>query len=203
MELKDKLVTAINSGNLTGGDLSFANDLLNGKWGLETRGFLTERQALFVDKLYEKATAKKKPAKKLDLTKVYQFLHRARENLKRPRIMLAFPDGKPIKVYLAGNTSRVPGAVNIVTEGEDGALDKWLGRVLESGEWEHRELDKDTEKQTVAVMKRLNDNPQEVVSEYGRLHGFCAFCNRPLEDERSTEVGYGPICAKRWSLPWG
>jgi len=33
--------------------------------------------------------------------------------------------------------------------------------------------------------------------------GNCCFCRRELTDKRSTEVGYGPICADHFSLPWG
>ena len=32
---------------------------------------------------------------------------------------------------------------------------------------------------------------------------MCCFCNRALEDERSTAVGYGPICAGHFGLAWG
>lgn len=31
----------------------------------------------------------------------------------------------------------------------------------------------------------------------------CCYCNQPLEDARSKEVGYGRTCADRWGLPWG
>lgn len=31
----------------------------------------------------------------------------------------------------------------------------------------------------------------------------CCYCNKPLEDQRSKEVGYGATCAVRWGLPWG
>lgn len=29
----------------------------------------------------------------------------------------------------------------------------------------------------------------------------CSFCGLALTDEGSVEVGYGPVCAKRWGLP--
>jgi hypothetical protein len=37
-------------------------------------------------------------------------------------------------------------------------------------------------------------------------HESCMFCMRSLTDEedgRSVEVGYGPICANKYGLPWG
>lgn len=205
MNIGEKLAIALASGKLSPSDQSFGTDLLRGKYGFETRGFLTERQAMFAEKLYEKSQKEDtpNPKVKLDLSNVYAFLLKAKEHLKFPKIMLMLPGGKPLKIYISGQRSRVPNAVNLVTENDDGVLDKWLGRVLPTGEWEHREIEEELEVVTVKLMKRLNKNPQEVVAEHGRLHGYCAFCSRPLEDERSTEVGYGPVCAKKWSLPWG
>jgi hypothetical protein len=33
-------------------------------------------------------------------------------------------------------------------------------------------------------------------------YGICMFCMRGLEDERSVRHNYGPVCAKRFGLPW-
>lgn len=40
-------------------------------------------------------------------------------------------------------------------------------------------------------------------ARFGKTTGRCVFCSRMLTDERSIEVGYGPICAEREGLPWG
>lgn len=37
---------------------------------------------------------------------------------------------------------------------------------------------------------------------FGRTSSFCCYCCRHLEDGRSVEVGYGPVCAKKYNLPW-
>jgi hypothetical protein len=46
-------------------------------------------------------------------------------------------------------------------------------------------------------------NPEEVAARFGKLTGQCCFCGRPLTDERSTDVGYGHVCAKKFGLRWG
>jgi hypothetical protein len=59
---------------------------------------------------------------------------------------------------------------------------------------------------TASIVARLHlfaENPAQVASEYGRLHGRCCFCRLPLTDARSTAVGYGAICAGHYGLPWG
>lgn len=43
----------------------------------------------------------------------------------------------------------------------------------------------------------------EQAAEFGQLYGICMFCWSELTDERSIEVGYGPICASKRGLPWG
>lgn len=42
-----------------------------------------------------------------------------------------------------------------------------------------------------------------IASEYGHATGVCMFCARDLTDDRSIEVGYGPVCAGQRDLPWG
>ena len=38
---------------------------------------------------------------------------------------------------------------------------------------------------------------------FGKTHGYCIACAHDLTDDRSLDVGYGPICAKRYGWPWG
>lgn len=45
--------------------------------------------------------------------------------------------------------------------------------------------------------------PAQVAADYGHRTGRCCFCQRDLSDKRSVDVGYGPICAEKWGLPWG
>ena len=38
---------------------------------------------------------------------------------------------------------------------------------------------------------------------WGHAHDRCVFCSLGLTDERSVAVGYGPVCAGNYGLPWG
>lgn len=38
---------------------------------------------------------------------------------------------------------------------------------------------------------------------FGATTGVCIACAKQLTDGRSTEVGYGPVCAKKYGWPWG
>ncbi len=50
------------------------------------------------------------------------------------------------------------------------------------------------------------DELARIAYEYG-LSGRCMFCARDLTDDRSNPhrggVGYGPVCADKYGLPWG
>lgn len=52
-------------------------------------------------------------------------------------------------------------------------------------------------------LSSLEENPTGFLAQCGRDMDRCCYCNLPLEDCRSKEVGYGPVCAKHWGLPWG
>jgi hypothetical protein len=40
-------------------------------------------------------------------------------------------------------------------------------------------------------------------AEFGHRFGFCIFCGIYLEDDRSVQAGYGPVCARNRGLAWG
>jgi hypothetical protein len=54
-----------------------------------------------------------------------------------------------------------------------------------------------------ATLCKLAANPSKVAGQHGVATGACCFCRRSLTDKRSRSVGYGPICASRFGLPYG
>lgn len=53
------------------------------------------------------------------------------------------------------------------------------------------------------VVAEFNSDPEGVARAYGKRTGNCCFCSRELETKESLAVGYGPICADKFGLPWG
>ena len=41
------------------------------------------------------------------------------------------------------------------------------------------------------------------LARLGRQLGVCQFCGRELVNPESRTLGYGPVCAERYGLPWG
>jgi hypothetical protein len=52
-------------------------------------------------------------------------------------------------------------------------------------------------------LKELNANPAAYVTAYGVMTGNCCFCRHGLQESKSLAMGYGPVCARNYGLPWG
>jgi hypothetical protein len=192
-----------NIANLVIRDQSFAQSLLG---QLDRRG-LSNSQLFWLNKLSEKATATPEPEREKtkvgDLKGIMGLFDKAQEHLKFPAIVLAVRADEGYNEYrlsVAGDRARVPGSINVTNT--DKPQSTWFGRILQTGEFEASPRDA-TPTNLIPGLARFAADPARVASESGRLTGRCCFCNKGLTDERSTEVGYGPICAKHYDLPWG
>ena len=115
----------------------------------------------------------------------------------------AFASGRKRPVYRAEGLAisrapdhgRNPGALYIKSIDSDEYQGKILG-VEFTGT-------RNTAPETQTALHAIAANPTEAAVRYGRKTGCCSFCARELTDKRSVEVGYGPICAEHWGMPWG
>jgi hypothetical protein len=62
---------------------------------------------------------------------------------------------------------------------------------------------KEFDQAIIEPMAKFNADPAAVAQHYGHETNQCSFCGLELTDQRSVSVGYGPICAGNWGLPWG
>ena len=91
-----------------------------------------------------------------------------------------------------------------MTDGKAFGNNTWYGRVDTAGKFEMSpKVDTQTASAIVALLVNFATNPAKVASLYGKHTGHCCFCARTLTDARSVSVGYGPICADKFGLPWG
>ncbi|WP_113155930.1 DUF6011 domain-containing protein [Nitratireductor sp. OM-1] len=163
----------------------FAGSLIH---QFERKGDLSNKQWYWVQKLAEDAEFAGVP----DFTKetetvgqmhgLIKLFETAKEHLKYPAIALQLPDGGPY------------------------GSNVWYGRVSPDGVWQKSgavESDLAMSRKVQTLLKALSADPAGTASAYGKLTGHCCFCRRKLEDEKSTAVGYGPVCAKHYNLPYG
>lgn len=131
------------------------------------------------------------------LPRILAMFKTASEKLKHPSVRLADDAGHYMVLSLAGAKSKNPGCIYV--KGERGS-DAYFGKITPEGKFfPVRTCPASVEPQ----LKEFAANPEEVAAKYGKLTGCCSFCGRSLTDERSTDVGYGPVCAKKFGLGWG
>lgn len=137
-----------------------------------------------------------RPKEVVDFTGLRQLFAKASAHLKRPRITLQL-NGNPITVKLMTTGSHV-GSINLSTGSyEDGI---WYGRVETDGTLT---AGRSMSPAVRALIDELSTDPVAAAKRHAHLTGNCCFCNRRLDDERSTSAGYGPICSQNYGLPWG
>lgn len=120
--------------------------------------------------------------------------------LKYPKIRLEAEDGQKVVLRYAGPTSHNPGQINITSPEPYGAGRQYFGKILLNGQFVRNSA------ATPAVLKLINalaTDPIGMAKLYGLKTSTCCFCALPLTTSESVTMGYGPICAQRYGLPWG
>jgi len=127
------------------------------------------------------------------------MMQSAADKLKHPRIVVQL-DAGTIRLSVAGERAQVPGSVNVTSDGayEDRT---WYGRIHLDGRFEQSR--RGAPDWIIGALAEFNENPAEAASLQGQRYGSCCFCRRELTTNESLAVGYGPICADHYGLPWG
>jgi hypothetical protein len=163
------------------------------------KGTLTEKQWHFVFELANEIKAgKPEPVEVGDFTGVIELFAKAKQHLKFPTIVLQSADAghNEIKIKPAGPASANVGMLYVYYDGV------YRGKISAAGLWVPF---KSTDQLGFiwAMLKALAKDPVGTAAAHGKLTGKCCFCNTKLTDPKSTSVGYGPVCAKHYDLPWG
>lgn len=119
--------------------------------------------------------------------------------LKFPKITLSLPSGVTIKLSRSGNGSKYPGTIAVTDENRY-PDNKYFGRIMADGTLQ---AGRNLTDEIRAALVELAADPVGYAVAYGKKTGACCFCGKALDTRESVAVGYGPTCAKSWSLPWG
>lgn len=139
-----------------------------------------------------------------DMTRVVSTMRTAIDSgLRRPTVTLRCPTTR-----VAVRFQAVPSGNSVYVRDADRSYGGWVGTIdLNTGEarWNSAATASrsDRGRGVRTVIERFAADPVAYTAECGRHSGSCCYCNRALTDARSTSVGYGPICAQRFGLPWG
>ena len=147
-----------------------------------------------------------------DLSGLMALFDIAKQHLKYPKILMLV-DGLGLRISVAGPAAKVPGSLNVTSatnNGEEGR--EWYGRVLRNGTYEPTRAANGRTDKIAQALRELASDPARAAYRYSKatarpvgdqLIGNCCFCGQTLTDNRSLAVGYGPICADHFGLPWG
>ena len=146
-----------------------------------------------------------------DCSDVCAFLNPASESLKSGACITfrcAMPDmgmsnDGTVQIKRARATSRYPGQY-FVTDGTPYPRALIYGRILTDGSFVPHTADApEPPVGLLALLDELKGDIRQFVQLYGIKTGRCCFCDLPLEDQYSTKLGYGPVCAKHYRMPHG
>ena len=181
-------------GQLSVRDRDFAGDLITNfrRWGR-----LSEKQLVWVGTLTARAAAPAPaPVAAVNVANIQAMFDRAGRTLKRIKVKLQTAEGQPVAFARAGVHSKYAGQI-MITDGGSFGDNKYFGRIDHDGNYHATNR---AGADVLALVQEFADEPETTAGRYGRLTGSCCFCNHSLKDSRSTELGYGPVCAQRFGL---
>lgn len=130
---------------------------------------------------------------------VVELLHSAKDHIKWPKIRLE----NNYVLSIAGNNAKFPKSVNI-TDDKPYGYNVWFGRIFLNGQFQPaKHLAANDVKKLLCELDLFVQNPAEYAKGYGQLTNNCMYCGRQLTNPQSVAVGYGPICAAHYGLPYG
>ena len=172
--------------------------------GTTSQVMLGERVMANIFKVAPPAPAARERAVVGEMAGLLQLFDRAAQHLRNPAVVLGIPGTETtLRITRAGQTAAVPGSLNVLDNTQYSSRTgrrRWYGRVTRAGVFD---MAPGANPAITERLQALAADPVRVAAEHGRLTGNCCFCNRALEDARSTAVGYGPVCAGHYALPWG
>ncbi len=128
------------------------------------------------------------------------FIYALGRGLKYPKIRLHYRDQR-YKICLSKS-----GTILFKTGMLDPGTRDPVGREMYMGWLKDGSFQQSSRKLTstdaefLVYMKRV---PVPFMAQCSKDMDSCCYCGSQLDDSRSKSAGYGPICARRWGLPWG
>lgn len=188
-------VLRIGLPTLTGSNAGFAESLLKAYH----KKYMTAKQEYWIIRLASNLNAPAPEVVTVNVTGIYSLMQTAASRLKYPKIRMMTEAGEKLVISIAGARSRYNGQLMLTDGGPFGA-NVFYGRVDTDG---NVVQSRDMTATVLKLLREFSDNPAGVAGSIGKRTGACCFCARELETTESLAVGYGPVCADKFSLPWG
>jgi hypothetical protein len=136
---------------------------------------------------------------------------KAGETLKYPSVKYYITLSEYITFYRTGPQSKAPGGIGFMyvkyLEDYNPPFKYYIGMMTKQCNfyWNgpNREVTGKQAADWQDVVCAILLTFDESMKINGKKFCYCCFCGRQLETKESLAVGYGPICAGKWGLPWG
>ena len=138
---------------------------------------------------------------------IVKTMHLAKKNVKNPKVRLETCYAKqPVVLTIASANAMQPGSIN-VSDGKPWGESTWFGRIQTNGVFEfsrkiEHSMDESLRQELLNTLQEFEDNPETTAAVHGQKTGHCCFCGIGLTNKDSLAVGYGPVCAENYNLPW-
>jgi hypothetical protein len=184
--------------------LPFRSDFANSLLQAHDERRLSKAQAAWINKL---ATDEKAKADSQDsiaalslssLVSLFATAYAAGKKFPKISLPCITSGSGRVKLSRAGERSAHPGSIQITDGGAYGS-NVWFGRINADGSLTAGAAFP----QVKALVEALAANPAAAGAQHGLATGECVFCGLALTTAESRSVGYGPVCAEKWGLPWG
>lgn len=138
------------------------------------------------------------PMAKGGYSRLFDLFNRA-GNLQFPTITF-YSEDRDIFQLVHKRAGAYPEAINL-SSGPKTQGGRFYGRVSRDGVLHPTKYE--IPQFALAILAELMDDPEKTMAKYGKRTGCCCMCDTLLTDEISLAFGYGPTCAKNYSLPHG
>jgi hypothetical protein len=174
---------------------------------------LSEKQGYWVVKLLERIDEAKAPPAPIaapaapttvaldpGFAKIIELFNRAvTAGLKSPKIRLETSTGRKVILRRAGSTSKYAGQITVTDNGTSFETRTYFGRITLEGQY----FPSNEQADVTQLLKDMATDPVKMAALYGFKTSNCCFCGLHLKTSESVTMGYGPICAEKFGMPWG
>lgn len=156
--------------------------------------------AAYIIEAYRRSQPRKEAAQlnTAGLISIFAMFDKAKATLKRPVVRLANEEGARLNLSLAGIASKNAGFVYVKSDSKTDSI--YYGKISPEGRFYSVQ---GCPPSVEPLLLAFANDPEGIATKYGKITGCCSFCGRRLTDARSTEMGYGPVCADKFGLSWG
>ena len=131
----------------------------------------------------------------MDYETLFTMLRKASGNLKYPKIKFTSTNGfDKVTLYLA-TKGYVAIKVNSIYVGK---VTPGIGSDFQNSVFRMYQGTTELQNEILEFCK----NPDAATKLYGQRYSNCCFCGIELTNKASLQMGYGPICADNFGLPW-